>query len=61
MGVEVMGLFRHIFFLFVLAVLCYLLAITVATSQAAFVMFLVVGVLFELVFWVQFWRQRKNS
>lgn len=55
------GVLKHIFFLFVLAALCYVIAITITNSQVAFVVFFVVGLLSELVFWILFWRQRRNS
>lgn len=56
-----MGILKHVFFIFVLAALCYVIAITITTSQVAFVVFLVVGVLSEFVFWILFWRQRRES
>ena len=55
------GILKHVFFLFVLAVLCYVIAVTITTSQVAFVIFFVVGLLSEVVFWILFWRQRKES
>ena len=56
-----MGMLKHIFFLFVLAALCYVLAIAITNSQVAFVVFFVVGIIVEMVFWILFWRQRRAS
>jgi len=56
-----MGILKHVFFLFVLAALCYVIAVTITNSQVAFVVFFVVGLLSELVFWILFWRQRRES
>ena len=50
---------RHILLLFVLAALCYVLAIVFADGRLGFIGFFVVGLIAELVFWVLFWRERR--
>lgn len=55
------GTLKHVFFLFVLAALCYVIAITITNSQVGFIVFFVVGLISELVFWILFWRQRRDS
>ena len=56
-----MGILKHVFLLFVLAALCYVIAVTITNSRVGFVVFLVVGLIFEVVFWILFWRQRRES
>lgn len=56
-----MGTLKHVILLFVLAALCYVIAITITNSRVGFVIFLVVGLISELVFWILFWRQRRES
>ena len=46
------GLFRHTLFLFVLAAVCYVMAIYVTGGRIAFIAFLVVGLTAELLVWV---------
>jgi hypothetical protein len=53
------GLSRHIFFLFALAAVCYGIAVYLSEGQLAFVIFISVGLVAELVFWALFWRQRR--
>lgn len=55
------AILKHILFLFVLAAACYVLAITIVNSRVAFLVFLVVGLILEIAFWILFWRQRKES
>ena len=56
-----MGTLKHVFFLFVLAAACYGIAVNITNSQVGFVIFFVVGLISELVFWILFWRQRRES
>ena len=56
-----MRMLKHIFFLFVLAALCYVLAITIATDQIAFIIFFVIGIIFEIAFWILFWAELRAS
>ena len=46
------GLFRHTLFLFVLAAVCYVMAIYVTGGRIGFIAFLVVGLTAELVVWL---------
>ena len=52
--------FRHTLFLFVLAVICYVLAIFVTGGRIGFIVLFVVGLLAELTFYFSSWRQRRN-
>jgi len=52
---------KHVFLLFILAALCYVIAITITNSRVGFIIFLVVGLISELIFWILFWRQRRES
>ena len=52
--------FRHTLFLFVLAVICYALAIFITGGRIGFIAFFVVGLLTELAFYLFSWRQRRN-
>ena len=54
-----MRLFKHVFLLFVLAAICYVLGITITNSQLAFIIFFVAGLISEVVFWIVFWKQRR--
>ena len=55
------GLFRHTLLLFVLAAVCYVMAVYVTGGRIGFIAFFVVGLIAELVFWISFWRQRRTS
>lgn len=46
------GLFRHTLFLFVLAAVCYVMAIYVTGGRIGFIVFLVVGLTAELLVWL---------
>ena len=46
------GLFRHTLFLFVLAAVCYVMAIYVSGVRIACIAFLVVGLTAELAVWL---------
>ena len=54
------GILRHILLLFVLAAVCYAIAIWFADGRLGFITFFVVGLIAELVFWILFWRERKS-
>jgi hypothetical protein len=54
------GILRHVLLLFVLAAACYVIAIAFADGRLGFIAFFVVGLISELVFWVLFWRQRRD-
>jgi len=54
-------LLRHVLLLFVLAAVCYVIAISFADGRIGFIVFFVVGLISELVFWILFWRQRRDS
>jgi uncharacterized membrane protein YvlD (DUF360 family) len=51
---------RHTLFLFVLAAICYALAIFVTGGRIGFIAFFVVGLLAELAFYILSWRQRRD-
>jgi len=53
--------FRHTLFLFVLAAICYALAIFITDGRVGFIAFFVVGLLAELTFYISSWRQRRND
>jgi Ca2+/Na+ antiporter len=55
----VAGILRHTLLLFVLAAVCYVIAISSADGRLGFITFFVVGLIAELVFWILFWRERK--
>jgi Flp pilus assembly protein TadB len=52
--------FRQTLFLFVLAAICYALAIFVTGGRVGFIVFFVVGLLTEPAFYILSWRQRRN-
>ena len=52
---------RHVFLLFVLAAACYVTAAIFANGRLGFIAFFVIGLVSELVFWILFWRQRRNA
>ena len=52
--------FRHTLFLFLLAVICYALAIFITGGRIGFIAFFVVGLLTELAFYISSWRKRRN-
>ena len=52
--------FRHTLFLFLLAVICYALAIFITGGRIGFIAFFVVGLLTELAFYILSWRKRRN-
>jgi len=52
---------RHILLLFILAAVCYVIGIAFADSRLGFISFFVVGLVAEAVFWIMFWRQRRDS
>lgn len=52
--------FRHTLFLFVLAAICYALAIFITGGRIGFIAFFVVGLLAELAFYILSWRQRRS-
>ena len=54
-----MRLLKHVFLLFVLAAICYVLGITITNSQLGFIIFFVVGLISEVAFWIVFWKQRR--
>lgn len=54
------GLFKHVLFLFVLAAVCYVVAIVVADNRLGFIAFFVIGLVAELAFWILFWRERRS-
>ena len=54
------GVFRHILLLFVLAAVCYVIALAFADSRIGFIAFFVFGIVAELAFWVLFWRERRR-
>ena len=47
-------------FLFVLAAICYALAIFITGGRIGFIAFFVVGLLAELGFYILSWRKRRN-
>jgi hypothetical protein len=47
----------RIFFYFVLAVVCYAIAILFGEGRLGFIVFMLAGVFAELTFWVHFWRR----
>lgn len=51
---------RHTLFLFVLAAICYALAIFVTGGRIGFIVFFVVGLLSELTFYVLSWRRHRD-
>jgi hypothetical protein len=55
------GVLRHVLLLFVLAVVCYVIAVVFADSRLGFIAFLVIGLMAELVFWILFWRERRRN
>ena len=55
------SILKHTIFLFVLAAVCYVLAITIVNSRISFLVFLIVGLICEVVFWILFWQQRRES
>lgn len=55
------GVLRHILVLFVLAALCYVIALALADSRLGFITFFVIGIVAELAFWILFWRERRRS
>jgi hypothetical protein len=52
--------FRHTLFLFLLAVICYALAIFITGGRIGFIAFFVVGLLTELALYILSWRKRRN-
>jgi hypothetical protein len=54
------GIFGHVLFLFGLAVVCYVIAIVFGNGRLGFIAFFALGLILELVFWVLFWRQRRD-
>ena len=52
--------FRHTLFLFMLAAICYALAIFITGGRIGFIAFFVVGLLAELAFYFLSWRKRRN-
>ena len=50
---------RHTLFLFVLAVICYALAIFVTGGRIGFIAFFVVGLVAELAFYILSWRRYR--
>ncbi len=55
------GLLRHILLLFVLAAVCYVIAIAFTDGRLGFIVFFVIGLIAELVFWILFWRERRSN
>ena len=55
-----MALFKHILLLFILAAVCYVIAVAFADGRLGFIVFFVAGLIAELVFWILFWRQRRD-
>jgi hypothetical protein len=53
--------FKHVLFLFVLACLCYAIAVYFTAGRAAFIVFFVIGIVAELMFWISFWRECRIS
>jgi len=51
---------KHIFLLFVLAAVCYVIAIAFSSGRLGFIAFFVAGLISELIFWTLFWRQRRK-
>ena len=61
-GEDVMaGFLRHILLLFVLAAVCYVIAIIFADGRLGFLVFFASGLIIELAFWILFWSQRRES
>jgi hypothetical protein len=53
-------IFKHILLFMVLAAVCYAIAVFLADGRLGFIIFFVAGLVAELVFWIAFWRQRRN-
>jgi len=51
----------HVLLLFVLAVVCYVIAVVFADGRLGFIAFFVVGLVAELAFWTLFWRERSSN
>lgn len=54
------GILKHVFLLFVLAAVCYVIAILFTDDRLGFILFFVAGLFAELVFWLLFWRERRD-
>ena len=54
------GIRGRILLLFVLAAVCYVTAIIFGSIRLGFIAFFVVGLVSELVFWILFWRRRRD-
>jgi membrane protein implicated in regulation of membrane protease activity len=52
---------RHVLLLFMLAVVCYVIAVVFVDGRLGFIAFFVVGLIAELVFWTLFWRERRRN
>lgn len=56
-----MGILKHVFLLFLLAAVCYVIAVMFEKDQLGFIVFFVAALIAELAFWILFWRERRYS